>query len=80
MQNTAVTFFQRMKKQPSSFQIFTPSIIKKENISNHSQVIFKKFRLNKFSSTTKIKIDNISICHTLNLNQLTNFLEEQFHR
>ena len=44
MQNTALTFFQRMKKQPPFFQNFTPSIIKKENSLNHSQDTFTHFQ------------------------------------
>ena len=54
-QNTALTFFQRMNKQPPFFQNFIPSIKKKENISKHSQVTFKNFQLNKLINTTKIK-------------------------
>ena len=75
MQNTALIFFQRMNKHHHSFQNFTPSIIKKENIFNHSQDTFTTFRLNKFTNRIKIKTDNISICLTLKLDQITNFLE-----
>ena len=74
MQNTALTFFQRMNKQPS-LQNFITSIMKKENIVNHSHVTFMNFQLNKFTNTTKIKTDNMNICQTLNSDQFTNFLE-----
>ena len=59
MQNTALTFFQRMNKQPPFFSNFTPSIIKEGNVLNQSQDIFTNFRLNKFTNTTKIKTDNL---------------------
>ena len=69
MQNTALT------NNHHSFQNFTPSIIKKENILSHpdSEDLFRNFRLKNFTTTTKIKTDNISICLTLNLDQFTNF-------
>ena len=75
MQNTALTYFQRMNKQTPFFSKITPSLIKKENILNHSQDTFTNFRLNKVTITTKVKTDNISICLTLNLDQFTIFLE-----
>ena len=72
MQNNALTFFQRMNKQPPFFSKFY-SIYNKEtkNISNHSQVIFTKLQVNKFTSTRKIKTDKIFICQTLKLDQFT---------
>ena len=73
MQNTVSTFFLRVNKQPQFYSNFIPFIIKKENFSNHSQVILTKFQLINFTSTTKIKIDNISICQTLNLDQFKKF-------
>ena len=73
MQNTALTFFQRMNKQPSFFQSFTPFIMKKENILNQSQDTFTSFLINKFTNTTNVKIDTISICLILNLDQFTTF-------
>ena len=78
-QNTALTFLERMNKQPPFFSNFTPSIIKKENILSHSQDTFTIFRVNKSTSTTKIITDNISICLTLKLDQFKKFLEKQFH-
>ena len=44
MQNTALTFFERINKQPPFFSKFYPSIIKKEYISNHYQVQFMNIR------------------------------------
>ena len=42
--NTALTFFQRMNKQPPFSQNFTPFIRKKENILSYSQDKFMNFR------------------------------------
>ena len=78
MQNTALTFFQRMNKQPSFFQSFTPFIMKKENILNQSQDTFTNFQIKKFTNTTNVKIDNISICLILNLDQFTTFQSNNF--
>ena len=76
MQNTALTFFQRMNKKHYFFSKFYPFYNKEQkNILSHSQDIFTNLRLNKFTNMTKIKTDNISICLTLNLDQFTKFLE-----
>ena len=74
MQNTEHSSKERSNNH-HSFQSFTPSILKKENIINHSQDTFTNFRLNKFTNTTKVKADNIYICLTLNLDQFTKFFE-----
>ena len=72
MQNNALTFFQRMNKQPPFFSKFYPIYNKEtKNISNHSHVIFTNLQLNKFTSTKKIKTDNIFICQTLKLDKFT---------
>ena len=75
MQNTALTFFQRMNKQP-------PFCSKCYHIYNKEKKHLKPFSgyINYIifiivTSTTKIKIDNISSCQTLNLDQFTNFLQ-----
>ena len=75
MQNTALTFFKRMNKQPPFFSKFYPIYNKERKHLNHSQDTFMNSRSNKFIKMTKIKPDNIFICLTLSLDQITNFLE-----
>ena len=64
MQNTALTFFQRKNKQPLFLSKFYHIYNKERKHLKPLSGYMYEFLFKKFTSMTKIKIDNISICPT----------------
>ena len=75
MQNTALTFFQRMNKQPPFFSKFYPIYNKERKHPKPLSGYIYVFPIKQIHQYDKFKIDNISICLILNLDQFTKFLE-----
>ena len=75
MHNTALTFFQRMNTQRPFFSKLYPIHNKeRKHLKPLSDCIFE-FPIKQVHQYNKIKINNISLCQTLNLDQFKNLLE-----
>ena len=75
MKNIALTFFQRVNKQPPFFSKFYPIYNQeRKHLKPLSGTVYN-FSIKQAHQYDKNKINNISSCLNLNLNQFINFLE-----
>ena len=77
--NTALTFFQRLNKQPPFFsKIYTIYNQKRKHLKPLSGNIYN-FSIKQVHQYKKVKTNNNYLCQTSNLNQFTNFSELKSH-
>ena len=78
--NTALTFFQRLNKQPPFFSKFYPIYNQqRKHLKPLSGIIYIIFQSNKFTNMIKVKINNNSLCQILSLNLFISFSKSRFH-
>ena len=77
--NTALTFFQRLNKQPPFFSHFYPIYNQQRKHLKPLSGNIYNFSINKFTNMIKVKINNNSLCQTLSLNLSISFSKSRFH-
>ena len=73
IKNTALTFFQRLNKQPPFFSKFYPIFNQERRHLNPLSGIVYNSQKNKSINTIQTKIDKNYICQILNSDQFINF-------
>ena len=77
--NTALTFFQRLNKQPPFFSKFYPIYNQQRKHLKPLSGNIYNFSIKQVHQYDKIKINNNFLCQTLNLNLFTSFSKSQSH-
>ena len=78
--NTALTFFQRLNKQPPFISNFYPIYNQKRKHLKPLSGDIYNFSIKQVHNMIKIKINNNSLCQTLNSNLSISFSKSRSHR
>ena len=76
--NTALTFFQRLNKQPPFFSKFYPIYNQQRKHLKPLSGNIYNFSKKQFTNMIKTKINNNSLCQTLSLNLFISFSKSRF--